>query len=144
MRSSSLALVCVLLSAGCGVLPGPDSPELRVELQQALIARDPETGAATIAFSVRNRGESTVYLNRCGERLTTLLDRWEGGRWVEFRSDICPAVYDMSPYPLDAQEERVGERAVHDPGRYRLRFGTSERPLARSLWIFASPAFTVE
>lgn len=144
MRSISLALILCLLASACGVLTGPESPEVRVEVQGTLFERDPDTGAAIVSFSVTNTGESTVYLNRCGDRLTTALDRWESGHWVQFRSDLCLTVYNMAPLPLAVEEERVGARSVHHAGRYRLRLGTSDEPGEPSVWLAASPAFTVE
>lgn len=144
MRSAFLTLVPFLLVLGCSVLTGPGSPDVQIEVEEERFARDPITGAATISFSVRNTGDSTLYLDRCGERLTTLVDRWENGQWVHFRSDICLAVYEAYPWPLEVGEERVNLRTIHEPGRYRLRLGISEVRGARSGWTAASPGFTVD
>lgn len=145
MRSCFLTLMVYLILPGCGILATePDSPELLVEVQEVLFVRDPDTGSATIAFSVRNTGDTTIYLSRCGEHLTTALDRWEQGQWVQVSSAICQTVHDMTPFPLHSMAERTGGRAVQHPGRYRLRLGTSEKQGARSRWVVASPTFAVE
>lgn len=144
MRSAFLTLVPLLLVLGCSALTGPEAPAVRIEVEEERFARDPITGAATISFSVRNTGNSTLYLDRCSERLSTLVDRWENGHWVHFKSDGCPAVYEGHPLPLEVGEERGSVRMIHEPGRYRLRLGISEVRGARSRWTAASPGFTVD
>lgn len=145
MRSIPMATLAFLLTSGCGGLfTGPASPDLLVELEEPHVVRDPNTGYASVAYFLRNTGESTIFLSRCGEHLSSVLDRWEGGQWVQFQSHPCPAIYDMSALPLHAQDQRSGTRAVHEPGRYRLRFGTSEVRDGAVVWRAASRAFTVE
>lgn len=145
MKFLSFALVLLLALAGCRALStAPDSPQVRIEVESATFRLDPSVGAVAVPFSVRNIGEETVYLARCGDSVSAELERWEGGEWVNAAAAICLAIYDMSPLPLGAGEMRRSAHGVHKPGRYRLRIGASGSPGERSTWGLVSEPFIVE
>ncbi len=100
-------------------------------------------GGATVAFTVTNVGETSVWLERCGDRLMTFVDVRVGGGWEYYRGDICPAVHVMSPWELPPGATRTGSRGIQEAGYYRLRFGTAADPAHTTNWIVASPPFVV-
>jgi hypothetical protein len=140
------SLWVVLFVPACqqlGTSPEPDG--LLVQTGGSTFTRDPALGSATVPFSVVNRGRSTLYLTRCGERLMAALERWENGQWVQYSGDACQTIYPMDPHPLAPSASVSSVHRILEPGRYRLRPGVQTSASEPTIWTAAiSNQFRVE
>jgi hypothetical protein len=139
--------LCVLfLAAACQQLStGPEPSAVSVRTEASTFVRDAAFGSAMVPFAVENRGRSTLYLARCGERLLAALDRLESGQWVQHSGDACQTVYAMDPRHLAPGATITSVHRVNEPGRYRLRPGVLATAGGPRSWTAAvSNEFTVE
>jgi hypothetical protein len=135
-------LVLVVLSACQQLSTSSRLAALQVQTDGSTFVRDPAVGSATVPFSVVNRGRSTLYLARCGERIMAVLDRWESGRWVQ-HGDACLTDRRMDPWPVSPSATLTSTHHVLQPGRYRLRPGVSTGG-TKSWTVAFSNEFTIE
>ena len=140
-----IPVLAISVASGCGVLSSePDSPNVQVEVNASTLEIDPSVGSVMVPFTVRNTAGADVYLDRCGDRISTLVERRENGRWVHFLSDGCPAVFDMSPLLLEVGAQRSSFRILRDRGQYRLRIGVlANLRQASYSWSNVSQPFVV-
>ncbi len=141
MRSSFAAAFVLVSILACDSILDPSLP---VEIRMSASTYVLEDGTASAEFTVRNAGDETLYVQRCGGRIMTFLDRWQDDDWVHYRGDACPAIYLSVPLELGAGEEVEGSRGVHEPGRFRLRVGVSTTRETPDEWTAAREGFTVE
>lgn len=146
MKMVALVLLVGLVAGACEALStgSGTAADVRVHVAGATFQLDPTLGTARVAMVVRNAGEETVYLARCGDELATVLERRQGDEWVEAGAAVCPAVYNMAPAPLTGSAVRETARAVAAPGTYRLRVGISESVRGPFRWAAVSGPFVVE
>lgn len=142
MRSGFFLLVLLAVFSGCQMLS--TAPKVsRVELVVEEIALDRGGHTYAVPWIVKNEGSETVYLSRCGDRLSFELEQWKNAGWVNASAAICPAIYSMVPLPLAPGEALRGRGTISAPGRYRLRLGVSERAGEELRWIVVSAPFTI-
>jgi hypothetical protein len=119
------------------------SGRIRLELRGDHFVLDSRTNAVTVPFVVTNNG-STVFLARCGDWLSTEVERWTGGNWVNASAAICPATADMSPVVLPSREAQSAATVVRAKGVYRFRVGFADTPGQLPRWDLISETFVVE
>jgi hypothetical protein len=100
-----------------------------------------------VIFTVVNGDDDTVYIQRCGDRVTAAVERWRGDgpkgpRWGQYNGDACLAIYSMVPPALGPQAKHVGQIPGLPPGRYRLRLrlhldGSVARTSASNAFVVA-------
>ncbi|CAN5713645.1 hypothetical protein BH23GEM6_BH23GEM6_24330 [soil metagenome] len=146
MRFAALCSAVLLVAAACQpLITRPEPSTIMVLTEGSIFVRDATPGSASVPFTVENRGTSTLYLARCGERLMAAVDRWENGQWVQHSGDACQTVYPMDARPLAPSASFSSARQVSAPGRYRLRLDARSAPTLPSEWTTAvSNEFTVE
>lgn len=132
-----LAAFLVALSGGCDDLTGPFDHAVSF---QVLEIRPGDSGGAAfvIQYQVENQGTETVYLTpRCGDSLNPVLYERREGSWAQVAGGFCPAVLDMSPWPLGPGERLVGSAGRDEEGTYQLRIETADEELEESVWIIS-------
>jgi len=146
MKSHLFAAGLLLLGAACHPLAtGPHDVQVLVQSDGITFSRDSDQASAGVPFVVENRGSSTIYLARCGERIMVALDSWQGGQWVQNSGDACLTMEPMDPRPLAPGASVSSVRNVQEAGRYRLRPGIGLTSGESSHWLIASSnEFTVE
>lgn len=145
LRVTAFGLILLSAAACQQLATDPHDVQVLVQTEGATFVRAAATSFAEVPFRVENQGNSTIYLARCGERLTAVLDRWEGGQWVQHSGDACQAIYAMNPVPLAPGAWLSNVRGVPEPGRYRLRPGIVLTAGEPSEWtVVMSNEFTVE
>jgi len=75
---------------------------------------------AQVHFSVRNETAQTIFVSRCGERVSLAIERHRMGAWENAGAAICPANLLMAPAELRSGEALSDSVRVADPGEYRL------------------------
>jgi len=138
-----MASALALVGAACGDSVSPGST-LRVSTTSPAFVLISSSELARVTFRTSNLGSAAVYLSRCGDRVVAAVERWEGGKWVQFSGDYCLAVSDMSPVPLQPGASRDDLRTIGERGRYRLRLGTSQSPSEQPTWDAVSNVFEVK
>lgn len=141
MRARFLSLLLLLSACQSGVEPENRSLDVRIQGSEFVISA-PE-GVVDVPFSATNHGETSVWVSRCGERLMTVLDRREGGEWVQVSSDRCLANQRMDPVELGSGQVLAGQRGVFEPGEYRLHLPLAVSRAGREMWYPVSNRFTV-
>lgn len=131
--------------AGCDVL-SPESSLVNVEVDTSAIAERPAPQqAAIVPFIVRNVSDQPIYLARCGDRASTVVDRRDTGGWTRIYSDVCPAIHVMSPARIEPGETFASGRSMRiEPGVFRLRVGASADQADDPRWNAASPGFELQ
>lgn len=137
-------LVVGSLLVACDDTTGPSDSGLRLStLEDRLVL--PAQGVVDVSFTITNRGETSAFLSRCGDRIMSAIDRkGSDGSWAQYNGDMCLAIYDMSPLEIAPGESLHGMRGLHEVGTYRLRIGTSSNPSATAQWTTVSDSFTVK
>jgi hypothetical protein len=129
---------------GCGLLSSePQASDTVIEINHTTISIDPALGFATVAFVIRNTGDESIYLSRCGDRVSTVVERFDNGDWRDVSGAACLAIYDMSPLLVHAGGYHRGLSTVHESGQYRFRFGVTYDSNTPYAWRTVSPRFTV-
>lgn len=103
-----------------------------------------EASGDGVPFTVVNRGMRTVYLQRCGDRVMTSIDRLEGTHWTDYSGDACLANVPSAPLELRSGERYEGTRWVAERGVYRFRVGVAPDFGAQADWDAASNRFSIE
>jgi hypothetical protein len=142
--SPPLRALALALAAGCSFPSGPQGapPSVRIEVDPLVVDRGPD-GAAVVAFRVTNAGTDTLFVARCGARLTVTVARLEAVGWVQRESGVCIATLPMSPIALPPGASLPGDRTVTAPGRYRLGLGLARSSSDAPDWTATSEAFDV-
>lgn len=140
----SVAMLAIIV-AGCDVL-SPESSLATVEVDTSAIAAYPSPHeGAIVPFAVRNVSDQPIYLERCGDRVFSLVDRRDARGWTQVYSDACPAVYMMLAARIEPGETFAGARAVRiEPGVFRLRVGVSDDRADDPEWTAASSGFELQ
>jgi hypothetical protein len=138
-------LVLLLVFSGCQMLStAPEVSRVYLVVEEAAIALDRGGHTHVVPWVVENQASETVYLARCGDRLSFEIERWENAAWVNAKAAICPAIYNMASLPLAPSEVLRGVEKISAPGRYRLRIGVSERADEELRWVVVSEPFTIQ
>lgn len=120
---AALSVALALLVAACSDSTGI-ARELRVQTDRSVYALVPGGGTttpATVHFTVKNTGSTSVVLPTCGETVAADLQQLQGSTWVTISSWICPAFAVYAPFVLAPGETAEGQTTVSEAGRYRLR-----------------------
>lgn len=124
------------------------APERNIEIDLARSAYELDAGRVTVGFTVRNVGDGTFYLDRCGPHLATSIDRSESGIWVRHSiGQFCTLQYVTSPLALHPGEEIQGTRGLPEPEagrRYRIRISVRTAPQSPSRSVPSQSSFRVE
>ena len=143
MKRILSALPLVFLAA-CTSPFGSSAPELQVRTDQEEYVAHPIGFISPVGFTVKNEGDASIYLPRCGDQVTVAVDRREGGEWRQAYSGICPAVNVSSPLELKPGESVRSVVSVGEPGRYRIRVRSADSPGSERFDEAVSNPFTVE
>ena len=146
MRSGFLLLVLLAVFSGCQMLSTAPEEVSRVHLavEGTTFALERGGHGYVVPWVVENEGSQTVYLSRCGDRLSFEVERWENSSWVNARSAVCITILNMTSRPLAPGEDLRGVEQISSPGRYRLRLGVSERADEELRWVLVSEPFTIQ
>ena len=88
--------LCIV--AGCE--PTGLRNDIRISItSENVLAADPLVTRVT--FVARNRGSIVAYLPRCGENVSTAVERFDGSGWVDASGDFCLTNNRMDPIRLD-------------------------------------------
>lgn len=136
-------LVVGSLFVACDDTTGPSESGLRVLTSDDRLVL-PAQGMAEVSFIITNRGGTSVFLSRCGNRIMSAIDRKERGSWAQYSGDLCQAIYDMSPLEIGPGESLHSMRSIHKAGTYRLRIGARSSRTATAQWTTVSESFTVK
>jgi hypothetical protein len=135
------ALCALLVLSGCQLTTAPGFLDLTLRVEAGALATSRGGGEVVVPFTVRNRGDETARLPRCGDDLLFELQRSENGQWANVRAALCLTVHDMSPLPLAPGAAVQGVyRVDRVPGRYRLVLGVQSatgepRPLVSDPFV---------
>lgn len=113
-----LVVAAVSLVSSCGLF-GPEPARVVVDVSDGV------AGAPT-RFVVRNTDDHVVFLDRCGDHLRPMVDRWNEGTWEQSAGGFCQGNLAMDPVPLGPRQERLDSLTFGEPGYYRVRL--SARP----------------
>lgn len=145
MKRFLSALPLVFLAA-CTSPFGSGGPELQVRTEQEEYVANPISSVSAVGFTVKNDGNESIYLPRCGDQVFVAVDRREGGDWrqVSGGGGICQAIYDSSPLEVLPGESVRSVVSVGAAGRHRIRVRVTESPGSERFDEAVSNAFTVE
>ena len=133
-----MALVaCVAAQSGC-FLPTPEVTEVSLVIfDQRRDAGDP--AVTRLSFSVINRGDDPIEVARCGEVISTDIERAVNTLWEEESVAVCPADQPTVPLVLGPAEQATSERLVTGTGSgdFRLRLSVTVRGSNRL--VFSGP-----
>ena len=117
--------MCVVLAvvlAGCSSITEPSgTPDLRLGVAGELFVRSSETGAASVPFTLHNRGTAPVRVPRCGNAVGVEVLKEAGSTWAQHHSAICQTHQNMTPFAVGPGESLEGTWTVREPGRFRIR-----------------------
>lgn len=136
-------LLLGLLLGACNSPVDPDAVALEVHTQASEFVISPGEESVSVFFTITNRGATTAFLARCGERIMAALDRREGGIWVQYSADACLASVTMAPLEITPGQSLHGTREIRETGEYRLRIGVSADASDQQAWTPTSSSFTV-
>jgi len=145
MRTRSFAAVALLLAAACSEGSGTASA-LRVRTDASaygLPGGGPAASEVTVHFTVRNTGSEPIAVPNCGINVATMVERREGGSWVQVSSSVCPAFAIYAPVVLAPGDVAEGFIAVNGAGEYRLRVPVSPEVGQEFSDFATSPDFVV-
>lgn len=137
-----MACLVILLSTSCDLVTGPEEPHMRLELKTDRVVL-PSDGPAVVAFAVRNRGSRTAHVTRCGDEISTALDRMEGRAWEEERATLCRTDLSASPLVLEPGETGFGSLPIGETGTYRIRVWAERASDSESRKAVPSGSFVV-
>lgn len=107
-------LPLLLLTAACSTDP-LTTAGLNLQVQAVLSTDLP----LALDVEVENRGSETVYLAACDNRIVPILQRREGGGWVDQNSAVCLANVSGAPVELAPGEMAEASVSINGAGEYR-------------------------
>ena len=134
-RCLALALLLAACSDSTGTAGG-----VRVTTNASAYTLRGTYSSASVRFTVKNMGSSTIALPDCGGRPAAELQQLQGSDWVTVGGTICPAVFG-DPLLLAPGESSEGFTDVYGAGMYRVRImllGSGDEEPARYV---VSPTF---
>jgi hypothetical protein len=140
-RRSSVIGAVVAIGA-CSASSAPVNV-LEVNVPTAVFERIGAPATATVPFTVINRGSSSVFVARCGDRVMAALDRWNGHSWVQYSGDACQANLITAGLELTPGSSATASRSVFEPGKYRLRIGATDAASGAFDWATVSRGLEV-
>lgn len=143
MKRILSALPLVILAA-CTSPFGSGGPALQVRSEQEEYVAHPISSVSSVGFTVKNEGDESLYLPRCGDEVSVAVDRREGGDWRQAYSGICQALSLSSPLELKPGESVRSVVSVGEAGRYRIRVRAPASLGSERFHEAVSNAFTVE
>jgi hypothetical protein len=124
-RRYSVTAAAIAALLACSAISGPANV-VEVDVAGAIFDRIGTPAIATVPFSIRNRGATSIFVTRCDTRLTTAVERWDGQGWAGYAADICQAVYTSAPLELAPGVSAAANWSLHDAGKYRIRIGVAD------------------
>jgi len=145
MKRVLSALPLVILAA-CTSPFGSGGPDLQVRTEQEKYVADPISFVHSVGFTVKNEGDASFYLPRCGDQVIVAVDRREGGDWRQAYGGggICPAIYVSGPMEVQPGDSVRSTVSVNEAGRYRIRVRATDTPGSSRFDEAVSNTFTVE
>ncbi len=145
MKKILSALPLVFLAA-CTSPFGSGGPELKVRTEQEEYVANPISFVNSVWFTVKNEGDESIYLPRCGDHVIVAVDRREGGDWRQAYggSGICPANLTSGPLQVQPGDSVRSAAGVGGPGRYRIRVRATHTAGSSRFHEAVSNAFTME
>ncbi len=132
-----------LVGLACLTLACEDPASVTVQLPATRFSIT--AGNATIAYSVHNLTQRTVYITACGSRIVPQINRLLGDAWLQYSSMACLANVPMLPIALAPGAVRLDSVSLWEPGTYQILVGLQPEPSGvQPAGYVLSPVFGVQ
>ena len=131
---TALLVVVIVVAGSCFFGGGPDGLVAFTDRGSYVI---PEGGFAQVRITLRNEGDRTVWVPRCGLIVPKVIEQRLGTQWQETSriATVCPADRPQVSLALTTGKEFVDTLfGITKPGQYRVRILFGFDPAAEVMW----------